>query len=272
MASRIVRSRAGASCGPPVSRGRRRSRRASRAGGGSTATRAAASSMASGKPSRWRQMAATTGPFASVRANPARTARARATNSATAGAPARSAGEVAPAAGSARGGTGSRCSPWSRSGARLAASTCNPGQAARRSPICAVAGSTCSQLSRTSRSRSGRRYAASATGSERSLLSRTPSACPMADSTNAGSRTGARSTTHTPSGKLPDPAASPAAASASRVLPTPPGPVRVSSGAASSSRNARAASSSAARPMSRVRGWGRVVPERPVAVSIIRAR
>ena len=99
--------------------------------------------MASGKPSRWRQMAATTGPFASVRANPARTARARATNSATAGAPARSAGEVAPAAGSARGGTGSRCSPWSRSGARLAASTCNPGQAARRSPICAVAGSTC---------------------------------------------------------------------------------------------------------------------------------
>jgi hypothetical protein len=86
MASRIVRSRAGASRGPPDRSGNRRSRRASNAAGGSTLTRAAASSMASGNPSRRRQISATAGAVSPVRANSACAACARSTKSRTASA------------------------------------------------------------------------------------------------------------------------------------------------------------------------------------------
>jgi hypothetical protein len=45
-------------------------------------------------------------------------------------------------------------------------------------------------------------------------------------------------------------------ARASRLLPTPPGPVSVSNGTASSSKSVQAVGRSAARPMSWVRGIG----------------
>ena len=59
MVARRVRWRSGASRGPPVSSGSRSSRRWSSVGGESARTRAAASSMASGSPSRRRQISAT---------------------------------------------------------------------------------------------------------------------------------------------------------------------------------------------------------------------
>ena len=66
MASRIVRCRAGASRGPPVSSVRRSANCASSAAGDRIVIRAAASSMASGKPSsRW-QISATAAAFRSV--------------------------------------------------------------------------------------------------------------------------------------------------------------------------------------------------------------
>ena len=61
-----------------------------------------------------------------------------------------------------------------------------------------------------------------------------PAAVATVVGTSAGSASGARSTQMTPSAKAP--ATSSARARARRVLPTPPGPVRVSSGTASSSR------------------------------------
>ena len=71
MASRIVRCRAGASRGPPVSRVRRPLSRASSASGDSILVRAAASSIASGSPSSRRQISATAAALASVRAKSA---------------------------------------------------------------------------------------------------------------------------------------------------------------------------------------------------------
>ena len=58
---------------------------ASRASGSSSRVRAAASSIASGRPSSRRQISATAAALLSVRAKPGRAARARSTNSATAG-------------------------------------------------------------------------------------------------------------------------------------------------------------------------------------------
>ena len=66
--SRSVCWRAGRSRAPPVSSGSRRSRRASIACGGSSRIRAAASSIASGRPSRRWQISATAGAFSSVTA------------------------------------------------------------------------------------------------------------------------------------------------------------------------------------------------------------
>ena len=78
MASRIVCCRCGRSRPPPVSSGSRWSSRASSADGERTLTRAAASSMASGRPSRRRQIAATAWAFCSVTAKSGLTACARA--------------------------------------------------------------------------------------------------------------------------------------------------------------------------------------------------
>ena len=88
--------------------------------------------MASGSPSRRRQISATAGAFPAWRAKPGRTARARSTKSATAVEPAeiaaRAPRRVGLRVGQRR--TGNSCSPDRRSGARLVTSTVRPGQPA----------------------------------------------------------------------------------------------------------------------------------------------
>ena len=190
MVWRRVCWRAGASRGPPVSKGRRRCRRASRAGGGSRRVRAAASSMARGSPSRRRQMCATSTAFPALRANPGSTARARSRNRrraslrvrrasaprASRGAPGSPQGVSSPPGspegsgcpspataatsagrGRGRGPTGSSCSPLRRSTARLVTRIVSCGQAARRRPTSGAAPCTRSKPSRISRRRRWRR-------------------------------------------------------------------------------------------------------------------
>src|SRR5215216_936360 len=84
--------------------------------------------------------------------------------------------------------------------------------------------------------------------------------------TSAGSASGARSTQTTPSAK--EAATSVMMASASRVLPTPPGPVKVNSGTASSRRKTPAAARSLSRPVSRVRGIGSASADQEAGTAI----
>src|SRR5215207_5430089 len=74
----------------------------------------------------------------------------------------------------------------------------------------------------------------------------------MAEATRPVSLIGARSTKVTPSGKSSATIA--AALKASRVLPTPPGPVKVRRGTSSRTNRSRTAASSRSRPISGVRG------------------
>ena len=93
-----------------------------------------------------------------------------------------------------------------------------------------------------------------ATDATSSPRGRTPRAWAMEDMTWTGSRTGVRSTKYVPSAN--DAATSRAIASARRVLPTPPVPVIVTVGAASSNRSVRAVAHSAIRPTNGVRTIG----------------
>ena len=114
----------GRSRGPPARRSRRCSSRASSACGESSLARAAASSIASGRPSRRTQISATAGRVRVVTAKSALTARARSTKSATASYcdsdvnSGRRAGSGRPS-----GGTGNSCSPERWSGMRLVTSS-----------------------------------------------------------------------------------------------------------------------------------------------------
>ena len=109
--ARSVRCRSGAEREPPASRGSRCSSRSSSADGESAFTRAAASSIASGRQSRRRQISATS-PFA---AKSELTARARCTKSST-------------ASRSRNGSTATSHSPSTCSGSRLVTSTVRCGQ------------------------------------------------------------------------------------------------------------------------------------------------
>ena len=113
--------------------------------------RAAASSMASGRPSsRW-QMEATSAAFSSVTWNDGRTSCARCSNSLTASEAARAdAVRPGPAFGSESGGTSQLSSPSTPRASRLVASTVSAGQAASRFSVSAAAApARCSQLSST---------------------------------------------------------------------------------------------------------------------------
>jgi hypothetical protein len=137
---------------------------------------------------------------------------------------------------------------------RLVSSSVRPGAAARSEARVVAAGSTCSKLSSRSSRRRLRRAISSFSTSGASPVSRTPSAAAMAFTTSSGSCTGARSTNTTPPGKRS--ATRSAASIARRLLPIPPGPVRVIR-RLSSSRSIRATSrTSLSRPMSWVSGCG----------------
>ncbi len=250
----MVRSRAGWSRAPPVSRGRRGSSRASRAWGARRLLRAAASSIASGSPSSRRHTSATAPAFAAVRVKAGATAWARVAKRRTAAEVAAWSGDAVAGSGSTSGGTGNWCSPATCRTARLVTSTVSRGQAIISPATVGAAAATCSNLSsRMSMSRRANE-AARRSGSDRSPASRTPSAWAIAGSTSAGSASGARSTNQTPS-----PNSSPRSAATStarRVLPTPPGPVRVTRGTSCRSSRARTAASSPSRPIRGERGRG----------------
>ena len=177
----------GASRAPPVRTGSRWSSRSSSFAGGSSFTRAAASSIASGRSSRRAQISATTArsPF---RAKSGRTARARSANSSTAAVAAEAAGP------------GYSCSPASRSGIRLVASTFARGAAASQRLSSGAASTTRSTLSRTRRTCLSRKVVGDRVGrarGRRAPAGRGAARPPAA--TSSVSATSARSTKKTPS-------------------------------------------------------------------------
>jgi hypothetical protein len=184
--------------------------------------RAAANSIASGNPSRRRQIWSTIATLASVNWKSGTTACARSTNNVTAGP---IPGPLCPSGTSASGLTGKSRSPASASGARLLAMTRSRGQLVKRSATRGAVGKTCSKLSITNRRSRSPSASKRLSRSGRRPRSWTPTAAATAAGTSAGSRTGASSTKATPSATVA--AISVATARASRVLPTPPGPVRV---------------------------------------------
>ena len=187
-------------------------------------TRAAASSIASGRPSSRRHTSATASAFASPSANLGATACARSRNNCAASYSATPLAVDGASGPAVRGSTRTDCSTGKPSGARLVISSARRGHAAANRASSAPASSRYSKPSRTSSSSRGRRCI----NSRSRVLpfdSRMPSARAIVAATSRWSRTGARSTKNTPSGKLVCAAA--ATVNASRVLPTPLGPVRV---------------------------------------------
>ena len=202
--------------------------RRARSAGGGRMTRAAASSIASGRPSRRGQIAATAGALSAVRAKsgrrPARARRRGATAAALAASSA--SGAELRGSGTGSGGTGYSCSPRRRSG--VAAGDEHRQVRAGGEQVGDAAG----RRRRPARSCRGR---AGAAGRRRAATSRSGErpGRPLADAEGLGDR-----------GRRPGRVASgparrrrrrrrsrrrqlAAAARARRVLPTPPGPVRV---------------------------------------------
>ena len=218
-----VRCRSGASAGPSARTGNRCSSRSSSAAGVNRRVLAAASSIASGRPSSRAQTDATDAAASSSIVKRGSIARARSANNST-------------AASSASGVTGTSCSPRTWSGARLVARTRRPGAAASSAATCKPASGICSRLSST-RNVSASPMLAARVSSIGSPASWTPSVAAIAATIAPASMIGARSTTWATG--VPTDAAN---SSASRVLPLPPGPVRVISRAVPNS-SARSASS-----------------------------
>ena len=183
------------------------------ASGVSTATRAAASSKASGIPSSCRQISAIAHALSSLRRQPRSTRPARSMNRRV-------------AAGSESVGTSQRISPRIASGMRLVARIESDEHAPSSAEATRATSPTrCSQLSITSSACRSRRNAIAVSSSPRPGSGCKPSVCTSVDATAPPSSSPASSTHHTPPGKLP--ALRAAASIASRVLPTPPAPVSV---------------------------------------------
>ena len=141
---------------------------------------------------------------------------------------------------------------------RLVASTVSSGQPATiRSTQARTPSTTCSQLSRTSSPSLPASEATRASSTDVVRCSRTPTVSATAAVTVPGSVTRTRSANHTPSRRSA--ADSAATLSANRVLPTPPGPVAVTTRL--SARAAARAARSATRPTNGVAGTGS--PRRP---------
>ena len=175
--------------------------------------RAAASSTASGSPSRRAQISSTADAFSSVSAKRGSAPRARSTKSATASS--RSSGS-----------SGYSCSPETRSAERLVTRNERPGAPSSTSDSTGAASASCSKLSITSSAWRPARRSARFSASERSPLSFTATASAIAGSSSAGSRIASSATKKAPS--TSSSARMFAASIASLVLPEPPGPVSVS--------------------------------------------
>ena len=213
---------------------------------GTHGVRAAASSIASGQPV---EPAADRGDALDVLLASARTRARPPAPGSRRDAPRRSpasASKLCVPRASAAAAPGTRARRESRSGVRLVASTRTRGPAARSSATGRVAAPSCSRLSSTSRIERSRIdwRTSSAAGSS--------SACATVGSTRSGSVTLERSTKTAPSRSSG--AIACATASASRVLPVPPGPVSVTSRTSSRRSIASTAAISSLRPTSEVAG------------------
>ncbi len=236
--------------------------RCSRASGSSSRVRAAASSMASGSPSRRRQISTTAAALPSVRVRSGRTARARSRKRATPGDAASSlTGTPAGSDGSGSGGTGYSRSARSRSGVRLVAMIARPGQRDRSSSRSRATSSTCSKLSRISSHRPSPSCSIRASCGESMPPSSAPSARPIAIGTSSASFTPSSGTNRVPESKR-SLSRSPTA-TASRVLPTPLGPVRVRRRPPPPPSSSAISSMARSRPTSDVVLAGRGRGERP---------
>src|SRR5258706_383899 len=225
----MVRCRGSAVRRPAVNSGRLWSRPAARPSTPSTATRGAANSIASGKPSSLRHVLTTNGAFASVSAKSSTTAVTRSTNNWTAGKAAASpAVSVADASGLPSGPRRYWRSPKTPSGSRLVATILmSEVPLSTAAASVATASITCSQLSSSS---SIRLFLSAATrvGSGSSVPISKPSKVAIAVGTRRGSASDARSTSQTPCSWLAMTRS--ATARATVVLPMPP-PARSTRGA-----------------------------------------
>ena len=212
--------------------------------------------MASGIPSRRRQMRAMESALSGVGAKAGSTARARSMKSCVASeSMSASTWTDARASGSDNEGTRQTISPDTPSASRLVARIRNAGASrSSASTSSAQAAIRCSQLSSTSRSARSRSVSSRTSRADRCGPSRTPRTVAIVCATRSGTESGARSTSHTPSGESftrPD-----ASRTARRVLPTPPAPVSdTSRDDVSTPGNSR---SSFRRPTKLVRSAGRL--------------
>ncbi len=250
--ARSVRWRSSAVRLPPVSRRKRSSSLAATCCTGSERKRAAASSIASGRPSRRRQISMTASTVSSSTSKPADAAAARSAKSCTDGCSRAAAGSW-PSSGRPSGGTIARCSPSMPSGSRLVATTRRRGQcASRRSTSAAASATRCSQLSMTRRVSRGSSASTSrskpsrappgAVGSSSRFASREPRTASSVGTRLSPSERGASSASQTPPGVVSTSSA--ASSQASRVLPAPPGPTSVTRRWRASSPPMRSRSSS----------------------------
>ena len=203
--------------------------------------------MASGMPSRRRQSWATDRAFCSVRTNVGWTALARSTNSRQAStAPTSRAATVEPTSGVVREAIGRIASPGTPRASRLVTTT-RTAEHDRTSASASSAHSarTGSQSSSTSRSRLPFRWSTMAARSDRPAGSVRPMVLTTDGSTKAGSVRVPHSTIQAPSSNRSRSGL--ASRRPTRVLPTPPGPVRVRSD--DCSRIRVACSISRSRPM-----------------------
>ena len=219
-------------------------------------TRAAASSIASGKPSSRRQISTIAEALSSVNSKPTLASAARCANSATA--PnwysSSSGGRRGPL-GRPRVGTGNSRSPRTRSEERLVMRNLRRGATAINSATNDAALMTCSKLSRISKSCLSRSPSCRLAATPRPAISRTPNVSAMTSGTWVGSLTDS-GTKKAPCSNSSTTSA--AICSASRVLPIPPGPVSVTSRVSTRRSSCRPCSSSRSRPISAVGCAGRL--------------
>ena len=223
--------------------------------GVSSDKRAAANSSASGSPSRRWQISTMGAAFSLLRAKSGLTSRARSTNRVTAGICTRCSrsGRCA-GSGNSSGGIGTICSSLTRKGSRLVTSSLSRGASSRYWVASGAAEISCSALSITSNTCLGRRYSSSRSSSDPLPLSDTPSARATVGTTSLGSLSEASEMNATPSVNWGTRSA--ATCTATRVLPTPPGPVSVTRPTSSRCSRACACARSCSRSMSRLRGMG----------------
>ena len=213
--------RAGRSRPPPDSSGSERSMRACTSPKPTTRSRAAASSIASGTPSRRTQMSRMSARSSSPATNPGSAWRALVANNVTA------AGVTASVANGAN-----QCSTstLNRNSVRLVASTVSSGQLASRSPTIGTACGRCSILSSTRSNGPGAIARTIASRIDVPPTSTEPTRVAISASTRSALSTRPSST------RSASPLLRPSTAFASDVLPTPPGPVMVTKRWPTSSR------------------------------------